>query len=250
MKFKALVSSDWNECLAPCRPFDPISFVYPELKRDLSGIFAEYTSNEITLIDAARRISALIPGCITVDQMDAYLDARFATYLGVPDFIEWCLSHGILFMINTTGVQGYFQRVFARNLMPSVPIVSANPLIRFPGAAKDPRFLYQVNEIEDKPKNTESIMKFLGVAPRWVVVIGDSGSDGPHFEWASKVGAYVIGSMTKPSLEAYCRDRAIKIDQRFGVSYSYSPDGKKDRDEERRVNFMGLTGLLSEVLDL
>jgi len=28
MKYKALVSSDWNECLAPCGPLDPISLVY------------------------------------------------------------------------------------------------------------------------------------------------------------------------------------------------------------------------------
>ena len=32
MKYKAIISSDWNECLAPTGPFDPIAFVYPEIK--------------------------------------------------------------------------------------------------------------------------------------------------------------------------------------------------------------------------
>jgi hypothetical protein len=31
-KYKGMISSDWNECLAPCGPFDPIAFAYPELK--------------------------------------------------------------------------------------------------------------------------------------------------------------------------------------------------------------------------
>jgi hypothetical protein len=30
-KYKAIVSSDWNECLAPSGPFDFISFNHPEL---------------------------------------------------------------------------------------------------------------------------------------------------------------------------------------------------------------------------
>jgi hypothetical protein len=31
MERKAIVASDWNECLAPCGPFDPIPFAYPRL---------------------------------------------------------------------------------------------------------------------------------------------------------------------------------------------------------------------------
>ncbi len=33
--YKAMVSSDWNECLAPCGPFDFISFAYPRLEAEL-----------------------------------------------------------------------------------------------------------------------------------------------------------------------------------------------------------------------
>ena len=179
MKYKALVSSDWNECLAPCGPFDPISFTYPELEGELSDIFTQYTSNELSLAEATQKILGIIPAPLTPDQMDAYLDSSFAMYPGVPGLIEWCLGHRILFIINTTGTQGYFQRVFARALMPDVPLVAANPLTRFWGAAEDRHYLYTVDEIEDKPKNTESIMRFLRISPNRVVIIGDSGETGP-----------------------------------------------------------------------
>lgn len=248
MKYKALVSSDWNECLAPSGPFDPISFTYPDLETELSALFAEYTGNKISLADATQRILALIPACLTIDQMDAYLDAKFSAYRGVPELIEWCLSHNILFMINTTGTQGYFQRAFAKNLLPVIPIVAANPLISFPGAREDPRFLYQVVEIENKLKNTESVMNLLGITPRWVVLIGDSGGDGPHFHWGGSTGAFLIGSMTKPSLKIYCKERGVIINKRFGPCYS--PGEDTDRAREMRTNFMELTDSLSAVFDL
>jgi len=38
-KYQAMVSSDWNECLAPTGPFDPVSFHYPDLTSELSGVF-------------------------------------------------------------------------------------------------------------------------------------------------------------------------------------------------------------------
>jgi len=187
MKYKALVSSDWNECLAPCGPFDPISFTYPDLDLELSDVFAKYTANEISLGEATERIPALMPAPLTEEQMDSYLDANFATYPGVPDFIEWCTSNGILFMINTTGTQGYFQRVFAKGLLPSVPFVAANPLIRFSSAGDDAHTLYWVSEIDDKPKNTESLMRCCSISPGQVVIIGDSGGDGPHFKWGASI---------------------------------------------------------------
>ncbi len=248
MKYRALVSSDWNECLAPCGPFDPITFAYPHLAAELSDVFAEYTGNEISLAEATQWISALMPARLTVDQMDAYLNASFSTYPGVPDLIEWCLSHGLLFMINTTGMQGYFQRVFSGNLIPRVPLVAANPLIRFPGVAEDPRYLFWVSEIEDKPRNTESVMRILGIPPSRVVVIGDSGGDGPHFKWGASAGAFLIGSMTKPSLDNYCRDNGVTINKRFGVSYASGE--VRDRTAEMQANFVELTVWLSAMLDL
>jgi hypothetical protein len=159
VKYRALVSSDWNECLAPCGPFDLVSFTYSDIAVELAVIFRQYTGNEISLAEATRRITAAMPGPITEDQMDAYLSASFATYRGVPGLMEWCLSQDILFMVNTTGMQGYFRCAFAKNLLPPIPVVAANPLIRFPGIEGDPRYVFQVIEIQDKPKNTESVVR-------------------------------------------------------------------------------------------
>ena len=102
--YKAMVSSDWNECLAPCGPFDCISFAYPRLEAELADVFRQYTGNFISLGEAAGQIRELLPDPITPDQMDAYLDESFTTYTGVPQLIEWCSSNNILFMINTTGM--------------------------------------------------------------------------------------------------------------------------------------------------
>jgi hypothetical protein len=89
--YRAMVSSDWSECLSPNGPFDPISFTYPELEPDLARIFRDYTGNVITLKHAVELILKLLPRPLTMDQMDAYLDANFRTYTNVPVFIEWCL---------------------------------------------------------------------------------------------------------------------------------------------------------------
>jgi 2-hydroxy-3-keto-5-methylthiopentenyl-1-phosphate phosphatase len=195
-KYRAVISSDWNECLAPCGPFDSISFVYPHLEPELSEIFREYTSNKFSLSQAARRITAMIPAPITEEQMDSYLDECFETYRGVPELMEWCEKKDILFMINTTGMQGYFQRVIAKALLPKLPIVSASPTIRFTVRDNDPSF-YDLVEIHDKPKNTETVIRGFGVPPGRAILMGDSGGDGPHFKWGARVGAFLIGSMTK-----------------------------------------------------
>jgi hypothetical protein len=100
-RYRGMISSDWNECLAPCGPFDPIAFACPELEEELSGIFRLYTGNLISLSEATRRIGGLLPKPITERQMDAYLDASFITYRGVVDLVKWCKEHHVLFMINT-----------------------------------------------------------------------------------------------------------------------------------------------------
>jgi phosphoserine phosphatase len=243
-----MVSSDWNECLAPTGPFDPIAFHYPDLRPKLDAIFKEYTGNRIPLSEALRRIQALLPGPFTENQMDAYLDASFAAYRGVPELIEWCLAHDILFMINTTGFQGFFQRVIAKGLLPAVPAISAHPMIRYDKGPDDPAFLIDLLEIQDKAKNTQGVMRELGIPPGKVIVIGDSGGDGPHFEWAAKAGAKLIGSMTKPSLEQYCTSRGIEMTKRFGVSYA--PGEKRDLQKEMEWDFMSLTGELGHFLHL
>jgi phosphoglycolate phosphatase-like HAD superfamily hydrolase len=244
--FTAVVSSDWSECLSPTGPFDVIEFHHPHLAPALTEIFRSYTGNMISLGEACRRITALLPGPVTADMVDAYLDRAFAAYCGVPQLIEWCLRHGILFMINTTAMIGYFQRVFAKGLLPRVPVLSANALIRFPAGEADPEQILALTETTDKGKNTEAIARGFGIPTRRVVVMGDSGGDGPHFEWAHSAGAATIGSMPKHSLSAYCRQRGIPIGLRFGVSYGAGES--RDPEREKRFDFMKLVEPLRSIL--
>jgi 2-hydroxy-3-keto-5-methylthiopentenyl-1-phosphate phosphatase len=240
--YKGMISSDWNECLAPCGPFDPIAFAYPELDAELSGVFRMYTGNQITLSEAIRRIERLIPGPITERQMDAYLEESFVTYKGVRNLIQWCTKNHILFMINTTGMQGYFQRAMAKGLLPTGIVVAANPMISYPGREKK---MYEVQEIEDKAKNTAAVLQEYNIPAQKLIIMGDSGGDGPHFAWGASVGAHLVGSMTKLSLEKFCRKKRIEINTRFGVTYAEGE--KKDLEREMEVNFVGLVRVIEEV---
>ena len=231
--YKGLVSSDWNECLAPTGPFDPIAFIYPELKEELDTIFKNYTSNLIPLSVAVSEIVKLLPQPFTIEQMDAYLDECFTIYKGVVDMIDVLAANDILFMINTTGAQGFFQRIMKKKLIPSVPFVAANPFIKFTGIETDQRFPFLVLETSDKGTNTESVMKKFMIEPSKVVVIGDSGGDGPHFRWGASVGAFLIGSMTKVSLKNFCVKNDVVLDNCFGVVYSE----KESRDVLREQTF-------------
>jgi 2-hydroxy-3-keto-5-methylthiopentenyl-1-phosphate phosphatase len=244
--YKAIISSDWSECLAPCSPFDFISFNYPQLTTRLEAIFKQYTGNHISLGEAARQIRKMLPDPITENQMDAYLDHSFSTYPGVPELIEWCLSKDILFMINTTGMAGYFQRICAKGLLPGIPLLSAHPMVRYPRQNSDPYHIYSLFEIKDKAKNTEAAIKTHQIPPNKIIIMGDSGGDGPHFEWGARVNAFLIGSMTKPSLENYCLTRKIKINFKFGISRAQSQN--KDLKKEMQVNFMDLSSCIQAVL--
>jgi 2-hydroxy-3-keto-5-methylthiopentenyl-1-phosphate phosphatase len=244
--YKAIISSDWSECLAPCSPFDFISFNYPQLTTRLEAIFKQYTGNHISLGEAARQIRKMLPDPITENQMDAYLDHSFSTYPGVPELIEWCLSKDILFMINTTGMAGYFQRICAKGLLPGIPLLSAHPMVRYPRQNSDPYHIYSLFEIKDKAKNTEAAIKAHQIPPNKIIIMGDSGGDGPHFEWGARVNAFLIGSMTKPSLENYCLTRKIKINFKFGISRAQSQN--KDLKKEMQVNFMDLSSCIQAVL--
>jgi 2-hydroxy-3-keto-5-methylthiopentenyl-1-phosphate phosphatase len=243
--FNAIVSSDWSECLAPCGPFDCIAFNFPELEPELTRVFRQYTGNSITLGEAAAQIRKMLPGLITRQQMDAYLDRSFVTYNGVPELIEWCLGNDILFMINTTGMIGYFQRVFAKSLLPRIPILSAHPMIRYPRGENDPHHIYELSETPDKGHNTESAVRLLGIPPEKIIVMGDSGGDGPHFKWGAARGAFLIGSMTKPSLDRYCRENKIGIGLRFGLDYSR--DESRDPQKELQLNFMDLAPVMEDI---
>lgn len=245
-KYKAIISSDWSECLAPCSPFDFISFNYPQLTSRLEAIFKQYTGNHISLGQAARQIQKMLPDPITENQMDAYLDHSFSTYPGVPELIEWCLHKDILFMINTTGMTGYFQRICAKGLLPELPLLSAHPMVRYPQQNSDPDHIYNLFEIKDKAKNTRAAIKAHRIPPNKIVIMGDSGGDGPHFEWGTKVNAFLIGSMTKASLENYCLAKNIKINFKFGISYAHNQN--KDLKKEMQVNFMDLSSCIEEAL--
>jgi 2-hydroxy-3-keto-5-methylthiopentenyl-1-phosphate phosphatase len=246
--YNAIVSSDWNGCLAPCGPFDVISFAYPRLQSDLTDIFRRYTGNLISLGEAVGQIQELVPKAITPDQMDAYLDESFTTYTGVPQLIDWCSSHNILFMINTTGMIGYFQRIFAKTLLPSVPVVSAHPMLSYPRSAGSSFRIYELLETWDKSKNTGEVARSLAIPATKTILLGDSGGDGPHFEWGAAAGAYLIGCMTKPSLDNYCRTKAIEINLRFGLDYTRR--GKASLREELQINFMDLTDTIGEIVGL
>jgi hypothetical protein len=244
--FKAIISSDWNQCLAPCGPFDPITFNYPDLTSDLTTIFREYTSNIISLGQANKRIEQLLPGPVSIQQMDAYLDDSFITYHGVPDLIDWSLSNNILFMINTTGLTGYFQRVFAKKLLPQVPVLSANPMIRYPTLETDPPLTYDLEEIQDKGKNTESVVQSFCLSAKKIILIGDSGGDGPHFEWGAKQRAILIGSMAKASLTNYCSKEGIEINFLFGPKYDQGEE--RNPEKERSLDFMELSSVIEGIL--
>lgn len=245
--YKAIVSSDWNECLSPSGPFDFISFSYPQIATQLKTIFNQYTGNLISIGEAIRQIQKLLPAPITEKQMDQYLDESFATYSGVPELIEWCLSRNILFMINTTGMIGYFQRVFAKSLLPQVPVLSAHPMVRYPKDDADPRYIYDLFETMDKGKNTESAIRSFNIPSNKIIIMGDSGGDGPHFEWGAGSGAFLIGSMTKPSLKRYCEQKTLLINTQFGPSYA---DGEiKDIEKEMQVSFMDLAPIIEDFIN-
>ena len=247
-KYRAIFSSDWSECLSPTGPFDFISFICPELEPDLKSVFKQYTGNQISLGDASKRIENLLPSAITEAQMDAYLDASFATYNGVPELIKWCLNRDILFMINTTAMVGYFQRVFAKGLISSIPLLSANPLVQYGHCESDPATISPLYEIADKGKNSETAIWRFNIPSDKIILMGDSGGDGAHFEWGAKQGAFLIGSMTKASLSEYCEQKNIKINHRFG--YSYAPGEGRDIDKEVGFDFMELASVIKEVLGM
>jgi 2-hydroxy-3-keto-5-methylthiopentenyl-1-phosphate phosphatase len=245
--YKAIVSSDWNECLAPCGPFDFISFNYPQLATALKNIFKRYTGNVIPLGNAVNQIQKLLPSPITEEQMDLYLNESFATYRGVPELIEWCRSRNILFMINTTGMIGYFQRAFTKKLFPKVPVLSAHPLVRYPKCDTDPPQIYDLLETTDKGKNTESVVHSLNIPSNKIIIMGDSGGDGSHFKWGSEGKAFLIANMIKPSLQRYCEEKNIPINAKFGPSYE---NGEvRDLQKEMQADFMDLAPVIEDFIN-
>ena len=77
--------------------------------------------------------------------------------------------------------------------------------------------------------------------------MGDSGGDGPHFKWGAGVNAFLIGSMTKPSLKKYFDRHNLSFDIQFGISYAESVD--KNLQKEMQINFLSLVPLLEKFLN-
>lgn len=148
-------------------------------------------------------------------------------------------------MINTTGSQGYFERAIAKKLLPCPTALSAHPEINF-GNDGDSYVYYALQEITDKPVNTEKAAKQFQIAPQNIIVVGDSGGDGPHFKWAADQQATRIASMAKPSLKAYCREQQIKINRFHGLSYD-AGDSRREADE-MGVDFRELLPFIIERL--
>jgi len=242
-----MISSDWNQCLAPCGPFDVFAFHHPELQPQLGRIFQHYTSNAMTLGKAAGHICKLLPSPLTKNQMDRYLQDQFKTYTGVEKFIAWCRDHHILFMINTTGMTGYFQRALALRLLPAFTVLSANPLVHYDQSATDPELLLDLFEITDKARHTAAIAARFNIAPNKIIIMGDSGGDGPHFEWGAHNGAILIGSMTKSSLETYCAGHGIEMTYQFG--HTYAMGEAVDLEKEMAHTFTDLIGLVQRAID-
>jgi len=247
-KYRAIISSDWNECLAPCGPFDYIGYSHPELVPALNEIFRQYTGNQISLEHAVQRVNALLPEPVSLGQMDAYLDSAFRTYKGVANLLEWCCSRQNFFMLTTTGAMGYFQRVFAKNLLPRLPAISAYPEPQFSREKTDPGIVFNLFQTTDKGRHTEVAARKLGVPMDRIVLIGDSGGDGPHFKWGAEKGVFLIASMQKPSLQRYCEKEGIQPDCHFGRSYA---EGEPlDRAAEMTHDFMDLAPVIEKALDL
>ena len=236
--YRAMVSTDWNECLSPMGPFDPIIFTYPQLRSDLGRVFRNYTSNKISLAQAVDILEELMPAPLTKDQMDAYLERHFTAYRGVPEFIRWCNENDVFFMVNTTASIGFFQRVFARKLLPRIPCLSAHPGIRFEPSETDPEEVYELLEVTDKSINTRRAAELHDIPLKRIMIIGDSGGDGPHFEWGAQAGAFLTGSMTKWSLENFCRQKGVTIDLYFGLRYGKGEN--RDEAGEMAVDFKEL----------
>jgi hypothetical protein len=244
--YRALVSSDWNQCLAPSGPFDVITHLYPHLKPDLDAIFTQYTGNRITLSAAMAQVQTLLPQSISAAQLDAFLAGGFAIYRGVAELIQACRQARVLFMINTTAIIGYFQRAVALNLMPPPPVLSAHPMVGFATEAGPPEIILPLLETTDKGRNTQAIAERFNIPASKIIVIGDSGGDGPHFEWGARAGATLVGCMTKLSLADYCRQRQITIDHLFG--HTYTPGEAVFSEKERDYDFMGLWAVIEKIL--
>ena len=245
-RYQYLLASDWSECLSPNGPFDPLIHAWPDLEPDLKSIFSKYTANEISLSRAVEELQTRLPGEYSSQAMDAFLRDKFTSYANLSELIHWCLDNGIAFMINSTGSIGYFQRAVALGLLPSIPLLSAHPFLRYHQEDTEPEHIFELHEIEDKATNTRAAQNLLGIPAHRTAVAGDSGGDGPHFAWAAETGILRIGINTKASLESFCAERGIHIHARVGIAYGAAQP--RDFEAERRTDLIQVREVLRQEL--
>jgi hypothetical protein len=90
-------------------------------------------------------------------------------------------------------------------------------------------------------------MRLYHIPADKIILMGDSGGDGPHFKWGAENGGFLIANMAKPSLKRYCEQNDISIHTQFGPSYA---DGEaRDPDREMQVNFMDLIPVIEDILN-
>jgi len=115
-------------------------------------------------------------------------------------------------------------------------------MIVFASEQTDPEIILPLHETRDKAINTQKVASRFEIPPEHIIIIGDSGGDGPHFEWGASAGCYLIGSMAKPSLQDYCKVRDITIDAYFGIRYE--PGEDRSVQKEMEFDFMELRPLI------
>ena len=148
-------------------------------------------------------------------------------------------------MVNTTGSIGYFQRVLAKKLIPSIPLLSAHPSTCYAKGKSDPEYVLQLFEVRDKGPNTQQAISVMNLSSPKIVLMGDSGGDGPHFQWGAANNAFLIGSLTKPSLKRYCRMNGIRMDLMFGAACDAA--GDKNQKAETGIDFRELMPVIADV---
>ena len=124
-------------------------------------------------------------------------------------------------------------------------MISAHPMVTYP--QKTGAFgVYELLETHDKSKHTDAVARSQAIPAGKIILLGDSGGDGPHFEWGAANGAFLIGSMTKPSLDNYCRTKNIEINLRFGLDYTRCE--ALSLEKEMQIDFMDLTDTIGEIV--
>jgi hypothetical protein len=120
-------------------------------------------------------------------------------------------------------------------------------MIRYPVNSDDFPLFFELHETRDKGRNTAEVIRSHSIPAGKIILLGDSGGDGPHFEWGATAGAHLIASMIKPSLDNYCREKDIAINLRFGLDYTRHE--RTSLPQELRTNFMDLAEIIDEIVN-